>query len=104
MRGFSLCIFLGGVNLWKVLYKDCSCRSEPLTNMAVICNSCFWLVDFYKSSPLKPLGQMNRNLVGGIYGRPSIKMVHFIPIGQKYGRHGQFLFLIGSVKLKNLSI
>jgi hypothetical protein len=26
-------------------------------------NSCFRLADFFKSSPLKPLGQMNRNLV-----------------------------------------
>jgi hypothetical protein len=25
------------------------------------------LADFFKSSPLKPLGQMNRNLVGSIY-------------------------------------
>jgi hypothetical protein len=28
----------------------------------------------------KPLGQMNRNLVGSIYGRSSIKIAHFIPI------------------------
>jgi hypothetical protein len=27
----------------------------PLTNMAA--NSCFWLIDFAKSSPLKPQGQ-----------------------------------------------
>jgi hypothetical protein len=33
-----------------------------------------------KSSPLKPLGQMNRNLVGSIYGRSSIKIAHFVPI------------------------
>jgi hypothetical protein len=30
-----------------------------------------------KYSPLKPLGQMNRNLVGNIYGRSSIKIAHF---------------------------
>jgi hypothetical protein len=40
--------------------------------MATTGNSCFWLVDLFKSSPLKPLGQMNRNLVGSIYGRPSV--------------------------------
>jgi hypothetical protein len=28
----------------------------------------------------KPLGQMNRNLVGSIYGRSNIKIAHFIPI------------------------
>jgi hypothetical protein len=33
-----------------------------------------------KSSPLKPLCQMNRNLVGCIYGRSSIKTAHFVPI------------------------
>jgi hypothetical protein len=38
------------------------------------------LADFFKSS-LKPLGQMNRNLVGSIYGRSSIKIAHFVLIG-----------------------
>jgi hypothetical protein len=31
---------------WKVLYKDCSFSSNPLTNMAVTGHSFFWLVDF----------------------------------------------------------
>jgi hypothetical protein len=31
-------------------------------------------------SPLKPFGQMNRNLVGSIYGWSSIKIAHFVPI------------------------
>jgi hypothetical protein len=43
-------------------------------------NSCFCLADFYKSSSLKPLGQMNQNLVGSIYKRFSIKIAHFVPI------------------------
>ena len=30
--------------------------------------------------PLKPLSQMNPNLVGSIYGRSSIKIAHFVPI------------------------
>jgi hypothetical protein len=43
-------------------------------------NSCFSLANFFKSSPLKPLGQMNRNFVGSIYGRSSVKIAHFVPI------------------------
>jgi len=33
-----------------------------------------------KSSPLKPLGQMNQNLVGSIYGRSFIQIACFVPI------------------------
>jgi hypothetical protein len=34
-----------------------------------------------KSSPLTPLGQMNRDLVGSIYGMSSMKIAHFVSIG-----------------------
>ena len=48
--------------------------------MAAVGNSFFWLADLKKSSSLKPFCQMNRNLVGSINGRSSIRIAHFVPI------------------------
>jgi hypothetical protein len=67
--------------LWKVLSKECTFCYYPLSNMATKGNSCFWLANFFKSPPLKLLGQINRNLVGSIYGMSSMKIAHFLPIG-----------------------
>ena len=37
---------------------------------------------------------MNRNLIGSIYGRPSITIAHFGSVN-KHGQHRQFVLLIG---------
>jgi hypothetical protein len=60
--------------------QDRSFCPDPLRNMAATGYSCFWLANFKKSSPLQPLAQMNRNLVGSIYGRSSILIDHFVLI------------------------
>jgi hypothetical protein len=52
-------------------------KNQPIRNKNRLWRPCL-LTD--KSSPLKPLCQMNRNLVGCIYGRSSIKIAHFVPI------------------------
>jgi len=53
-----------------------------------------WLIS-KASSPLKPLCQMNRNLVGCIYGRSSKQMLISSRSINKYGYHRQLLLLIG---------
>jgi hypothetical protein len=50
--------------------------------------------DLKKSSPLKPLDQMNRNLVGSIYGMFSMKIAHFVPISlQTWPPHAILVFI-----------
>jgi hypothetical protein len=39
----------------------------------------YWLIS-KKSYPLKPLGQVNQNLVGSILGRSFLKIANLIPI------------------------
>ena len=60
--------------------KDCSFCPNLLTSMATTDNSFFWLVNFYKSSSLTQLGQIDRNLVGSIYGRSPMEIAHSVLI------------------------
>jgi hypothetical protein len=48
------------------------------------------------ATPLKLLGQMNRYLVGNIYGRSSINLLISSRSINKHGHHKQFLFLMVS--------
>jgi hypothetical protein len=41
------------------------------------------MADLKKNSPLKSLGQMNRNLVRIIYGTSSMKIAHFLPLANE---------------------
>jgi hypothetical protein len=49
-------------------FKKSANQKQELTMVILVSD---WLIS-KKSSPLKPLGQMNRNLVGSILGRSSI--------------------------------
>ena len=63
---------IGRKHIYKVLYSDCSFSFDPLKNMAATDNSCFWLANVYQYFFRSLLAQMNRNLVGNIYGKSSI--------------------------------
>ena len=82
--------------LWNVLYKECSFRNDPLNKHGQHRQFLFPVSKFLKtSSPLKPLSQMNRNLVESIYWKSSIRFLISSWCDKKPGCHGQFLFLIG---------
>jgi hypothetical protein len=71
---------LGRKHLWKVLYKI---AHFVLIRIQTWPPQAFLVSDGLiskKSSSLKPLGQINQNLVGSILGRSSIKNAHLVLI------------------------
>jgi hypothetical protein len=62
------------------------------------------LADLKKSLPLEPFGQMNRNLVGCIYGGPLKRLLISSLSINKYGSHRQVLFLIERKIFRNRPI
>jgi hypothetical protein len=121
---------LGRKHVWKVLSKECTFCFNPLPNMVATGNSCFWLSNFLKSSPLKTawpnepkLGR--KHLWNVLYEDCSFRpdrLTKWLPpkLGRKsfmecplwtllissrsvskHGNHMQFLFLIGRF-LRNL--
>jgi hypothetical protein len=73
-------LILGKKHLWKVLYKKLLILSRSINKHGCHRQFLFLIDNFFKSSPLKPHGQMNRNLVVSIYGRSSIKIAYFVSI------------------------
>jgi hypothetical protein len=72
---------LGMKHLWKVLSKECTfvfIHYQTWPQQAIFVSD--WPI-LKKYSPPKPLGQMNRNLVGSIYGMSSMNNAHFVQIG-----------------------
>ena len=82
-----------GTSIYKIYSQNCPKGHRYIKNIVKTASK--------GTSPLKPISQMNWNLVGSIYGMSSMKMLISSRSVNKHGHHRQFLFLIGRY-LKNL--
>jgi hypothetical protein len=65
---------------WHVAAMFVNGSGQNYSSFILFKNAVISIQILNKSSPLKPLDQMNRNLVGSIYGRSSVNIAHFVPI------------------------
>ena len=91
-------------NLVAMVYRRSSTKlpvffADQTSNMADMGNTCFWLVEIRKISPLKLQGQMKYNLVGIMYGRFRTQIPNVVPIILKHGCHGNTCFWLVVVRL-----
>ena len=89
------CTF-GGMHLWRVLYRDCSFNRRPLTDMAAMGKSCFWLVDMKKKSSILNFWNHLANLIetwrGASAEGPMYGLLILSRSINKHDYHREFLF------------
>jgi hypothetical protein len=73
-------------------------RSQTWPQQAILVSH--WLIS-KNSCSLKPLCEMNRNMVESIFERLSIKITYLVPICKKTWRHRQFFFSDWSIFKKS---
>jgi hypothetical protein len=75
------CVYLPLFLRYSIGFRNCFNSAVFLLSLSVHrLSSVVCYLFTFESSPLQPLGQMNRHLAGMIYRRSSIKIAHFVLI------------------------